>query len=260
MKLASTRPLVRTSSSFVGFWLIYTPVYRTKHEFSVKYLIPLTQQTLAAKGSTITYDLILELDKNMRDQFTLPQHMHIGATPASGFGRSADVLTMQRYMSFLIRQFGSSLFCISCLFQCLSFITVLLYLHRSFSSRAAAEMPSDPIQHQYGPSVLATYKCATAITTAVSEIMALQPAWTRRLSFISSYLFTTAVTLGTLIIFAPRWTHAAKALMELDKVCELFDANETSQARKFMVGISSERCTTFPLSNILSAIHHEASR
>ena len=79
--------------------------HHLKHVFARKHLVNLTQAILSANHST--YQAIMVLDKSLRDDAVSP-HLRIGANPVAGFGQSEEGLTLQRYISFLARQFGQS--------------------------------------------------------------------------------------------------------------------------------------------------------
>ena len=96
-------------------------------------------------------------------------------------------------------------------------------------------MPLNPLNHRFGPSVLATFKSATAMIDAVTNLHERRPILTRRLVLIYSFAFSAASALGTLVMFAPQWGHASKIFMHLDKLCKLFECTDMPQVRKLCV-------------------------
>ena len=113
---------------------------------------------------------------------------------------------------------------------------VLMFLHRSYATRAVEEKPCHPLAHRYGPSVLATVKCATAITSIISDLLRLVPAWSTRIYFLFPHALNVAVTLSTLVSFSPRCAMAPMALAELNRVCDLFKrASDSHRARSILV-------------------------
>ena len=112
---------------------------------------------------------------------------------------------------------------------------VLILIHRSYSSRAASEMPSNPLKHRFGPSVLATFKCATVMADLMTDFLEHQPVWVGRIYPIWAMAFSAAAAIGSLVMFAPRWCHASKALMHLDKICTFFENAEPTQVQKYLV-------------------------
>ena len=110
------------------------------------------------------------------------------------------------------------------MFYALNIVPVLLYIHRAYSCRAATEMPLNPLKHRFGPSVLATYKCGTAVTETVTDALELLPNLVPRFIGFYSFAFSAAAALATLVIFAPQWGHASKVLMHLDRLCTFFES------------------------------------
>ena len=84
--------------------------------------------------------------------------------------------------------------------------------------------------------MLATYKCAIAITDAIDDLEHLS-MWARKFVPFYSIAFGAAATLGSFAIFAPQWIHATKFLMYLDKVCAIFENVETPQVRNLLVSL-----------------------
>ena len=167
----------------------------------------------------------------MRDDFVFPLHLHIGASPPSGFGQSEEGMALQRCAVFLSREQGQLFY----FFQTSGFLTVisaLLYIHRTYFCRAASEMPLNPLNHRFGPSILATFKGAIAMIDAMMNIFEEHPMLTRRLVPIYSFAFSAASTLGALVVLAPRWSHASQAFMYLGKVYALFECAEMPQVLK----------------------------
>ena len=173
------------------------------------------------------------LDADLRND-TVPPHLRISATSPRVIGQSEEVSMLQRYMTALGQQYGQSpTYHIGTKLR--QNFLVLLLMHRSYSCRAAFETPSNPLKHRFGPSVLASYKCAVAIADIMANLLERNPVWARQLIPAYSIAFCAATTLGSLVIFAPQWGHATKILMELDKVCRFFETTEIASLRKLLV-------------------------
>ena len=184
----------------------------------------------------------MALDKKIRNDET-PSHLRIGANPLSGFGQSKEGLMLQRYILSLLRQFGRSLFYYLQSKTNFDANQVFLQMHRSYSCRAAFEMPSNPLKHSFGPSVLASYRSATAITDTAADFLENQPAWTRRLIPVYTIAFCAASTLGSLAIFAPQWSNTANILMQLDRICAFFELANETPPRTLLASVKFKCCT-----------------
>ena len=51
----------------------------------------------------------------------------------------------------------------------------LLYIHRVYFALALRQMPSNPLQHAYAPSVLATYRSACRLIMSLKSFYAVHP-------------------------------------------------------------------------------------
>lgn len=208
-------------------------VHHLKHVFARKHLVRLKQVILSANH--FTYQSVMTLDKEIRND-DIPSHLRVGANPPSGFGLLDESLMLQRYLLFLTRQFGQSFIAHYLLSEAdPDSNQVFLQMHRSYSCRAAFEMPSNPLKHPFGPSVLASYKSATAITNIMADLVERQPTWTPRLIPVYPIVFCAATTLGSLAIFAPRWSNAAHILMQLDKICAFFEVTKATPPHTLLV-------------------------
>ncbi|TFK85569.1 hypothetical protein K466DRAFT_587983 [Polyporus arcularius HHB13444] len=156
-----------------------------------------TIMTAAFAAKTPTYTKIMELDKRVRD-FPDPECIR-GA-------KSEDVTwTMRHLLVTLYKE------------------TTHLNLHRPYLSQALKDSTEDPLRHRYGASVMVIYRSAWRILNAVQSAYRTAPGITARMNLLWSQALACAILLCLLITRAPTSNLAPPALMELDKVCELFE-------------------------------------
>ncbi|KAF8920617.1 fungal-specific transcription factor domain-containing protein [Mucidula mucida] len=123
-----------------------------------------------------SYKALLDLDKKIR-KFPVAPHLQ-SPIEASEAGRawSADRLhAMQQY-------------CVVCERE-----SNLLYIHRSYFAQAIQAQSRNPLQHQYAPSVLATYRSACRLISSLRGLYISHPDIAAQTWFFWSGIFSSCV-------------------------------------------------------------------
>ncbi|CDO73376.1 hypothetical protein BN946_scf185013.g10 [Trametes cinnabarina] len=159
--------------------------------------------TTAFGAKPPTYAKIIELDRRVRDTHVpaplqLPCGVNDGSTPCV-------TLTMQRMFVTAWREI------------------TLLNLHRPYFSVAVKEASGDPMKHKYAPSVLAVYRSAWRIISSLQSAHHIAPGIVSRCGFVWSHALASAILLCLLITHASSSNLSGPSLIELDKVCALFE-------------------------------------
>lgn len=188
-----------------------------KHRFSSRCLNPVHEQAFGAR--TPTYKTILELDKKVRN-YPMPPSLRV---PGFGGAKTMELeqpsveLTMQRHTAFSIKE-----------------ITIF-YLHRGFFARAIEDNPEDPLASKYPQSVLAAYTSACTFISLIKSAHSQHPRLTERLWFMFTHVFSCSIVLGSIAAKCPTMPLARSALLNLDSVCQLFEAvKENDRAAKVL--------------------------
>ncbi|KAI0756452.1 hypothetical protein C8Q80DRAFT_1223696 [Daedaleopsis nitida] len=163
-----------------------------------KLLHNIMSSAFAAKSPS--YTRIMELDKRVRD-FSEPEP----CLPNDPKKPDEVTLTMQKLLVTLYKE------------------TTHLNLHRPYLSQALKDSPEDPLRHRFGASVMIIYRSAWRILNAVQSAYKTAPGISARISLLWSHALACAILLCLLITRAPGSNLASPALMELDKICELFE-------------------------------------
>jgi hypothetical protein len=69
----------------------------------------------------------------------------------------------------------------------------LLYIHRSYFAQAIRQDSENPLRHIYAPSVLATYRSACRLISALRDVYALHPQFTGEVWFFWSGIYSACV-------------------------------------------------------------------
>lgn len=69
----------------------------------------------------------------------------------------------------------------------------LLYIHRSYFAQAIRQESENPLRHIYAPSVLATYRSACRLISALRSVYVLHPQITGEVWFFWSGIFSACV-------------------------------------------------------------------
>ncbi|KAH9897656.1 hypothetical protein C8Q73DRAFT_787911 [Cubamyces lactineus] len=164
--------------------------------------------TSAFGAKSPTYAKILELDRRVRDS-PLPSKLRVACGATEENPPPSVSLTMQRMFVTLWKE------------------STLLSLHRPYFSLAVKEASDNPLKHRYAPSVLAVYRSAWRILSAVQAAYRIAPIIVSRCGFVWSYALTCSILLCLLITRAPASTLAAPSLVELNSICTLFEEATT---------------------------------
>lgn len=147
-----------------------------------------------------SYTALLELDKKIR-QFPVPPHLQ-SPIPGSETGRSwshDEIRANQQFCAVCVRHSSESM---PTLFQCsIDQHTDLLYIHRTPFSQAIRAEPADPLNHKFGPSVLATYRSATTFISTLRSLYAVHPNIAGQQWFFWSGVFSSCVSYRSLRFF-----------------------------------------------------------
>ncbi|KAK1226259.1 hypothetical protein PQX77_010732 [Marasmius sp. AFHP31] len=168
-----------------------------KNSFFIKCLTSALETIISVKP--VEYSATLALDARIRD-FAVPELLDDRA----GNPAPKRFLAMQRALLSTGRDI------------------VLLQLHRRYFIQTMSSPVSFELQHNYAPSVLATYLSASSIITAVETLFECEAQLSARFLCFWFNSFSAAVTLALLVSRAPACPIAPCALNDLDKVCRLF--------------------------------------
>jgi hypothetical protein len=158
-------------------------------------------RTLAAKAPS--YAAIIELDRKVRD-FPIPgPSAQLVTSSASPMPQTIDEEepgpneSMSRFVMAYSREVPKSILLESLLAELsrsrLSFLLVLLYIHRSFFAQAIIESPVNPLKSQYAPSFLASYRASSTILQIVGAQYVVHPDLCERFWAIWTFAFSAAV-------------------------------------------------------------------
>ncbi|KAH9854322.1 hypothetical protein C2E23DRAFT_726436 [Lenzites betulinus] len=152
-----------------------------------------------------TYAKVFELDKRIRD-FPVPTALQASTTTTTSETQAdALTITMQRLLVTISKE------------------STLFNLHRPYFSLAVKEAPNDPLRHKYGPSVMAIYRSTWRILTNVQSAYRVAPGVIGRHNLLWSHSLACAILLCLLITRASKSKLAGPCLMELDRICSLFE-------------------------------------
>jgi hypothetical protein len=80
------------------------------------------------------------------------------------------------------------------------FLLDLLYIHRSKFAQATREMPQDPLQHSFAPSVLAIFRSATQMINSLKSLYALHSDAASQVWFFWSGIFSACVSISRTVL------------------------------------------------------------
>ncbi|KIY70299.1 hypothetical protein CYLTODRAFT_371232 [Cylindrobasidium torrendii FP15055 ss-10] len=153
-----------------------------------------------------SYKALLDLDKKIR-KFPVATHLQ-SPIEASEAGRSWSpdrVHAMQQY-------------CVVCERE-----SNLMYIHRSYFAQAISSQARNPLQHQYAPSVLATYRSACRIISSLRGLYISHPNVGDMTWFFWSGVFSSIVVLGALVVESPSCTLSHDALILLNQTIPFYE-------------------------------------
>ncbi|KAK2463713.1 hypothetical protein APHAL10511_004464 [Amanita phalloides] len=153
------------------------------------------------------YVALLELDKMIR-RFAVPAHLHSGRESESWSLNPSRA--MQQYCALCMQESN------------------LLYIHRSYFAQAIRQDSQNPLTHLYAPSVLATYRSARRLISALRGVYALHPQVTGQVWFFWSGVYSACIVLGALVVESPRCSLARDAIRELDLALPFYEEGSKS--------------------------------
>ncbi|OJA17028.1 hypothetical protein AZE42_00569 [Rhizopogon vesiculosus] len=193
----------------VGFW-------RWKHTFTRDVFSQVIELTLSAEVPS--YDIILELDRKVREQ-VLPPPLNLYRSSVQD-----EYTTPSAYIRGRI------------LFQFRT--TTMLYIHRSFFAQALLDFPTNPLRSPYAPSFLAAYRCASAMIKTTLLNFQMYPELYMRWWTIWNHLLSAAFIVGSIVTRAPSTTMAPAAWEELNLAVDMFSrGSETSRRARHGLAI-----------------------
>ncbi|KAI0285848.1 fungal-specific transcription factor domain-containing protein, partial [Russula aff. rugulosa BPL654] len=151
-----------------------------------------------------SYSSFIELDKRIRS-FPLPSHLH---SPVYGTERRDWDVTPSRAM----RQY----------FVPSSVESNLIYIHRSWFAEALRDS-EDPLQHEYGQSVISIYRSANILINGMRSLCAAHPKEAGRVWFFWSCFYTSSILLGAIVVKCPGCKLARPALTLLEESFTVYE-------------------------------------
>lgn len=151
-----------------------------------------------------SYSSFLELDKRIRS-FPVPSYLH---SPVYGTERRDWDTTPSRAM----RQY----------FAPCSVESNLIYIHRSWFAEALRDS-QDPLQHEYGQSVITIYRSANILIHGMRNLCVAHPKEASRVWFFWSCFYTSAVLLGAIVVKCPGCRLARPALTLLEESFTVYE-------------------------------------
>ncbi|KZP08682.1 hypothetical protein FIBSPDRAFT_1052268 [Athelia psychrophila] len=175
-----------------------------KFRFSVSALTPIMHYVFGVRKST--YSELLELDRKIR-QVTIPDHLKTPMNFAqSKQSWSSDPHTaMHQYATLAVVEMH------------------LLYIHRSYFARAIHEEPINPLKHEYGPSVMASYRSAYRMVCGLKDLYDDHQETAKQQRYFWSGMFSACVVLAALIIESPGSSLSQEAAPGLELAVRFFE-------------------------------------
>ncbi|KAF9263295.1 hypothetical protein L218DRAFT_1077293 [Marasmius fiardii PR-910] len=159
-------------------------------KFAKEVISYVTASTLTPKIPD--YDVILELDKKLRQQGLPPDYSYATDMP---FYQTRGMLMSA---------------------------TTWMHIHRSFFVKAILEYPHNPLCSPYATSFLAAYRAATIIIQLDVKWYSKNPELMKRSWTSFNKLFTAGVVVGSLVTRCPNSPMASRAFIELGLTVEIF--------------------------------------
>ncbi|TDL18162.1 hypothetical protein BD410DRAFT_900946 [Rickenella mellea] len=166
---------------------------------------------LSNSVGAVKYSDIIELDQKLRE-FSIPQNLQI-PPEGSSWDNDGPYIVMQRFLVTAWRN--------------IAFIDI----HRNYFAKAILECPNDPLSSQYASSFLATYRASMAVIRSVREHFNMCPDYWVRVFIIWSYMFSSMIVVGTVVIRGPTSSLAPAAMIELTLGVRLFEKAAAANAQ-----------------------------
>ncbi|KAF5361070.1 hypothetical protein D9756_004646 [Leucocoprinus leucothites] len=187
--------------SYVGAGIYVSREEIVYHDWKNDFFIECLSPILEAMTNTAhppDYTHILGLDRSVRD-FAVPSLLEEQNTKAT-----PRFLVMQRGLVVMGREIA------------------LLQLHRRYFMQAMNSTEPFDMNHEFAPSVLATYLSASTLIATVEGLYEREQNLSVRFLHFWFNVFSAAVMLSLFISRAPTTPLATFALQDLERICQLF--------------------------------------
>ncbi|KAK1227215.1 hypothetical protein PQX77_009849 [Marasmius sp. AFHP31] len=153
----------------------------------------------------LPYTALLDLDKKIA-MFPVPTHLQAPLSTAdTRRSWSTDPgRAMQQYCVLCERESN------------------LLYLHRSFFAQALKEDPSNPLEHRFAPSLVATHRSACRLISSLKCLYPNHSEMAQTSWFFWSGVFSSCIVLGALVVESPGCSLSASAFAEFEGALPFF--------------------------------------
>ncbi|KZV88197.1 hypothetical protein EXIGLDRAFT_651422 [Exidia glandulosa HHB12029] len=186
----SNDPLKRTAANCV-LWK-----YRYTSE-----IIPRVLEELCGRKPS-TYTSILETDKAIRESW-IPDCLQLDRQNPLG-DSTERTSAIQRFTILWNREMA------------------LMFLHRMQLAIALTESPDNLLQHRFSPSVLASFRSAYKLSTALRALAADPATHGSHVCFYQPG-YAAATVLGSIAIISPQGPFGASSTVETLKLCDLYE-------------------------------------
>ncbi|CAG7847734.1 SubName: Full=Uncharacterized protein {ECO:0000313/EMBL:CCA67892.1} [Serendipita indica DSM 11827] len=178
--------------------------HRWKHHYISAIMSVLDHALISnsTTSSTSPHAIILKLDTKIRS-CAIPAKLQL--KDAAARSQADEMLLLQHYTSMLSKE------------------SALMYLHRGFFARAVFDPPHEPLRHKYSHSVLACFTSACQILRWMREVVYPYSHLLNRLFGWWGHAYSSAVTLGGLVVMSPGCNLAEQALREFDAAIEMLN-------------------------------------
>lgn len=166
--------------------------------------LPWTLKHAFSPGS-VPYDVLMDLDRKIRI-FVIPSKLQVSLQGGEGLHWSSNArLAMQQCNCIFMKEAN------------------LLYLHRSFFAVALRDDPVNPVEHRFGPSVVASYRSARRMCVALRGLYLVHAEPLSRFWYFWSCIFSSCIVLSALVYGSPGCPFAQEALMELNNAAAFYE-------------------------------------
>jgi len=174
-----------------------------KHQYTATFLPPTLK--LAFNITKVPYEKLVELDRSIRGYPVPPQlqspFLGTDNRPWSGHAPTA----LMQYNTIVMKEAS------------------IMYLHRSYAAIAIRSCPSDPLNHQFGGSVLAAYRSACRIWLSLKGVHVVHPDAVAHVWFFWSGVYSACMFFAALVLGSPGCSLSQEALLELNKAYEFYE-------------------------------------
>ncbi|KAI0792133.1 hypothetical protein C8Q75DRAFT_731977 [Abortiporus biennis] len=174
-----------------------------KAKYSAALLPPTLKYAYGHIPSNVSYGSLLDLAKKIR-AFPVSSHLRAPLGP--------DPQPWNEHPRIAARQYSV-------------FLTVeshIMYLHRTYFAIAMQESATDPLQHEYGSSVVTSQRCACRIWKCLKDLHGTHPESLRYVWYFWSGLYSACVLLAAVVIGSPGCSLAEESYKELSGVYDFY--------------------------------------